>query len=159
MIEGVIVKQLKVFPDVPDTPTTEHQPLGFLMEVLREDDQLLSKFGQTTFTVTPPGTIKAFHWHAHQDDLWFIASGKAHVVLYDRRVGSPTFGQTDVIAAGTDDYKLIVIPVGVAHGFKVISPDPVLLFYHTTEPYNAAAPDEERIPFDDPTIHFDWSAV
>lgn len=155
MINGVKIKKLKVWPDEPDLNQPDVKP-GFLMEVLRSDEGLLEKFGQTTFTVAYKGTIKAFHWHKKQDDLWFVATGKAGVVLYDLRKDSPTYGQTQVIYAGKDDYKLILIPKGVVHGYKVLSDEPVLLFYHTTEPYNRENPDEERIAYDDPKIGFDW---
>jgi len=154
MIKGVTIKELTVHEDVPDTETSEK--LGFLMEVLRDDDNLLKRFGQSTFTVSYKGAIKAFHWHKRQDDLWFVASGKARVVLHDLRKDSPTFGVTQTLTAGVDDYKLIVIPSGVAHGFQVVSEEPVMLFYHTTESYDSSNPDEERIPHDDETINFDW---
>lgn len=165
MIQGVKIKKLVVHQDVPDTPSSSPSKLvgesgnrtGFLMEVLRNNEGLLKKFGQTTFTVAYAGTIKAFHWHKKQDDLWFVATGKAMVVLHDLREDSKTLGETQVIYAGSDDYKLILIPVGVAHGYKVLSDEPVLLFYHTTEPYNAKNPDEERLPHDDPKIDFDWN--
>ena len=156
MIEGVKIKRLQVHKDVPDAEQAGIQP-GFLMEVLRADEDLLSKFGQSTFTVAHGGTIKAFHWHKKQDDLWFVASGTAAVVLHDLREGSITRGQTDVISAGAGDYKLIVIPAGVAHGYKVVSKEPVLLFYHTTQPYSVKTPDEERIAWNDAKIGFDWS--
>ena len=154
MIDGVIIKKLKVHPDVSDTESTGRR--GFLMEVLRDDDGLLKRFGQTTFTVAYPGTIKAFHWHKHQNDLWFIASGTARIVLHDLRQESRTRGRTDVFMAGTDAYVLIVIPPGVAHGYQVVSDEPVLLFYHTDRSYNPDKPDEERINYDDPRINFDW---
>ena len=157
MIEGVKIKQLKVHQDIADSPEGAGEQPGFLMEILRNDEGLLSQFGQSTMTVAYPGTVKAFHWHKHQDDLWFIASGKAKVVLHDLRQDSPTHGQTQVLYAGTDDWKLIVIPVGVAHGYKVIGNEPVTMFYHTTEVYNPTAPDEGRIAYNDPTIGFDWS--
>jgi dTDP-4-dehydrorhamnose 3,5-epimerase len=38
----------------------------------------------------------------------------------------------------------------------VLGVQPAALFYHTTERYDPAAPDEERIPFDDPRVGFDW---
>ncbi|MDO8559530.1 MAG: dTDP-4-dehydrorhamnose 3,5-epimerase family protein [bacterium] len=126
------------------------------MEVVRDDEVLLSRFGQSTFTVTYPGAIKAFHWHRKQDDVWFVAGGTALVVLYDQRKNSPTFGQTQTTRAGKDDYKVIVIPAGVVHGYKVLGNEPVLLFYHTTQSYDAKDPDEERLAYDDPTISFDW---
>lgn len=157
-ITGVKIKQLIVHRDIPDREDGTVET-GFLMEVLRDDDKLLTRFGQTTFTVAYKNTIKAFHWHKKQDDLWFIASGRAVVVLHDLREDSDTFGVTQVIPAGEDDYKLILIPTGVAHGYKVISEEPVMLFYHTTESYNLDSPDEERIPWDDPVIGFDWESV
>ena len=155
MIEGVIIKKLNVHADIPDTDEVLSEP-GFLMEVLRDDDKLLKKFGQTTFTVAYQGTIKAWHYHKQQDDLWFVATGKAMVVLYDMRDDSATKGETQVINAGEGDYKLILIPIGVAHGYKVISKEPVLLFYHTTKSYDPANPDEERLAWDDKKINFDW---
>ena len=157
MIKGVKIKNLKVWPDKPDLEPTKAK-LGFLMEVLRSDEGLLSQFGQTTFTVAYKGTIKAFHFHKIQDDLWFIATGRAKIVLHDLRKKSKTYGETQVIKACPQkkDYKLILIPKGVAHGYKVESNEPVLLFYHTTQPYNAKSPDEERIPFDSKVIGYQW---
>ncbi|MBU1167224.1 dTDP-4-dehydrorhamnose 3,5-epimerase family protein [Patescibacteria group bacterium] len=159
MIDGVKIKELKVWPDVPDTPEEETHKPGFLMEVLRSDEGLMEKYGQTTFTVAYKDTIKAFHWHKKQDDLWFMPTGKAVIVLHDLREESPTKGETQEIIAGVDNYKLVVIPKGVAHGYKVLSDEPVLLFYHTTEPYNADNPDEERVPYNDSKIGYDWSRV
>jgi dTDP-4-dehydrorhamnose 3,5-epimerase len=156
MIDGVKIKELIVRDDIPDRDEDVSKP-GFLVEVLRNDDELLSKFGQTTFTVAYKDTIKAFHYHEKQDDLWFIASGKAMIVLYDMRENSPTKGETQVIIAGKDDYKLVTIPIGVAHGYKVLSDEPVMLFYHTTESYNANDPDEKRMAYDDPEVGFDWN--
>ena len=147
-IRGVVVKELVRHCD----------ERGYLLEVLRDDDGLLSRFGQSTYTLTYPGVIKAFHWHRHQDDLWFIAQGEARVVLYDLREDSPTKGVTQVIYAGEHRPLLILIPAGVAHGYQVLGSKPLGLFYHTTRSYDPRDPDEERIPYDDPTIGFDWES-
>lgn len=155
MIDGVKIKKIKTHNDVPDTNEPGERP-GFLMEVLRDDEGLLEKFGQSTFTVAYPGTIKAFHWHKKQDDLWFFARGKALVVLYDLRDSSHTKGITQTIEADANNPQLIVIPKGVAHGYKALGDEPVYLFYHTTEHYNPEEPDEERIVYDDAKIGFDW---
>ena len=154
MIHGVKIKKLKVWEDKPDLKQ-KVEP-GFFMEVLRDDDKLLKRFGQNNFTIAHKGTIKAFHWHKHQDDLWFIAAGRAKIVLYDQRKSSPTHGKTQIITAGADDYKLVLIPVGVVHGYKVISDEPCLLFYHVTKAYNRGKPDEERINPYDKTINYKW---
>jgi len=146
MIDGVVVKTCAVHCD----------DRGRLMEVVREDEPVFRDVRQTTFTVAYPGVIKAFHWHKRQWDVWFFASGMAQVVLYDLREGSPTCGRTDVLYMGDRRPLVVAIPPGVAHGYRVLGAEPAALFYHTSERYDPAAPDEERIPFDDPRIGFDW---
>ena len=146
MIDGVVIKRLVRHCD----------ERGFFLEVLRDDDGVLRRFGQTSYTMSYPGVIKAFHWHRRQDDLWFVATGNALVALYDLREDSPTRGVTQSLITGEQDPLLIVIPAGVAHGYKVLGDKPVGLFYHTTESYQRSDPDEERIPYDDPAIGFDW---
>jgi dTDP-4-dehydrorhamnose 3,5-epimerase len=146
-IHDVVIKKLITHPD----------DRGYVREVLRDDDNLLERFGQTTVTRTYPGVIKAFHWHKRQDDVWYVAQGMARVVMHDLRKDSPTHGETQVVFAGEDNPVLIMIPRGVAHGYQVLGDTPVLLFYHVTQSYNPDDPDEERISFDDPLIGFDWS--
>ena len=146
MIDGVIVKK----------PTVHSDDRGYLMEVLRDDEPVFHEVRQTTFTVAYPGVIKAFHWHKRQWDVWFFHFGSAQVVLYDMRKDSPTRGETQVLYAGERSPLVIAIPPGVAHGYRVLGTQPAGLLYHTTEHYDPADPDEERIPFDDPAIGFDW---
>jgi dTDP-4-dehydrorhamnose 3,5-epimerase len=146
-IHDVVVKKLITHPD----------DRGYFREILRDDDNMLRRFGQTAITKSYPGVIKAFHWHEDQDDVWYVAGGMARIVLYDRRPRSQTNGVTQVIYAGDDNPLSVLIPTGIAHGYQVLGNEPVILFYHVTKSYNPAAPDEQRIPFDDPTIAFDWS--
>src|SRR5581483_11119771 len=58
LIEGVKIKALKVLPD----------ERGYLMEILRADDPLFSKFGQVYVSATYPGVVKAWHYHRVQVD-------------------------------------------------------------------------------------------
>ncbi len=103
-----------------------------------------------------PGVIKAFHYHENQDDLWFFPSGNAQVVLYDLR-DSSTKGQTDVYYMGEENPILLLIPKGVAHGYRVLGPTPATIIYFTTQSYDAKDPDEKRIPWNDKNIGFDWA--
>jgi len=146
-IHDVVIKKL----------VTHSDDRGYFREMLRDDDQLLSRFGQTSVTKTYPGVIKAFHWHDKQDDIWYVVDGMARVVLYDIRPESPSFKETQVIYAGEDNPVVIYIPIGVAHGYQVLGTKPVLLVYHVTQSYNPASPDDDRIAWNDPEIGFDWS--
>lgn len=147
MIQGVVAKKLVRHPD----------DRGYFMEVLRDDDGLLSRFGQASFSKTYPGVIKAFHYHELQDDLWFFPSGNAQVVLHDLRADSQTKGETNVFYMGEDNPQLLVIPIGVAHGYRVLGNEPAVIMYFTTMSYDPKNPDEKRIAWDDPGIGFDWT--
>ena len=147
MIDGVHLKKLAVHTD----------DRGFLMEVMKFGEASFQTIKQTTYTEAFPGVIKAFHWHRRQWDMWFFVRGMAQVVLYDLRPESPTHRQTDVVIMGDRSPALLAIPIGVAHGYRVLGTKPAGLFYHTSEAYDPADPDEERIPFDDPAIGFDWT--
>lgn len=147
MIEGVKVKKL-----------TKHcDDRGYFMELVRDNENLLSRFGQASMSMSYPGVIKAFHYHEKQDDVWFFPIGNAQVVLYDLRRDSKTNGQTDVFYMGEENPIVLVIPKGVAHGYRVLGQKPAAMIYFTTESYNPNQPDEKRIPWNDPMIGFDWT--
>jgi dTDP-4-dehydrorhamnose 3,5-epimerase len=148
-IQGVRVKRLVRHPD----------DRGFFQEILRDDDGLLSRFGQLSFSKSYPGVIKAFHYHERQDDLWFFPVGNAQVVLHDMRSDSDTHGVTQVLYLGEDNPILVLIPKGVAHGYRVLGSEPAVIMYVTTESYQASDPDEYRIPYDDPSIGFNWETA
>ncbi|OPX88426.1 MAG: dTDP-4-dehydrorhamnose 3,5-epimerase [Pelotomaculum sp. PtaB.Bin013] len=147
MIKDVQVKRL----------VKHNDDRGFFMEILRDDDQLLTRFGQASMSRTYPGVVKAFHYHEYQDDLWFFPVGNAQVVLHDLREGSPTKGETNVFYLGEDNPLLLVIPKMVAHGYRVLGNMPALIVYFTTASYKPDKPDEKRLAWDDPDIGFDWT--
>lgn len=147
MIQGVEVKKLVRHPD----------DRGFFMEILRDDDELLKRFGQASLSKSYPGVIKAFHYHKRQDDIWFFPVGNAQVVLHDMREDSPTKGETNVFYLGEDNPQIVLIPTGVAHGYRVLGNTPAVIVYFTTESYDPKNPDEYRLAWDDPSIGFDWN--
>jgi dTDP-4-dehydrorhamnose 3,5-epimerase len=101
--------------------------------------------------------IKAFHYHENQDDIWFFPVGNVEVVLYDRREGSMTKGETNIFYLGEDNPEIVLIPAGVAHGYRVLGNKPAYIVYFTTNSYNPEEPDEKRIPWNDSVIGFDWN--
>ncbi|MDF9414031.1 spore coat protein [Brevibacillus laterosporus] len=149
MIEGVKVKKLIKFAD----------DRGYFMEVWRDDDLMLEKFGQLSASLTYPGVIKAFHYHKKQDDIWFFPAGNAQVVLHDLRDESPTKGKTDVYYMGENHLISLFIPRGVAHGYRVLGQQPAVITYLTNNSYDPKDPDEYRISYDDKTINFNWDTV
>lgn len=146
MIQGVEVKDLVTHPD----------ERGFFRELIRKTDPFFSEgFGQWSHTKTYEGAAKAWHVHRKQIDWWYVAVGTIKVALYDTRQDSPTVGKTMELLLGADQgAKVLKIPPGVAHGYKVIE-GPAHLFYITSNTYDAS--DEGRIPHNDPKIGYDWT--
>lgn len=146
MIDGVKTKQLKVIAD----------ERGYLMEMLRNDDEVFDKFGQTYVTCCYENVVKGWHYHRKQTDHFVCVKGMAKVVLYDGREGSPTHGEINEFFMGEKNPILLKIPTMVMHGFKAIAGDYALIVNSPTEPYNYAEPDEFRRPFDAEEIPYDW---
>jgi dTDP-4-dehydrorhamnose 3,5-epimerase len=151
LIEGVQIESLKVYPD----------DRGFFCELARLGNGLAAKMVpndqckiQVSLTLTYPGTIKAIHYHSEQSDLWAPVSGMVQVFLYDLRRNSSTFGSINTIFAGRFQPWEILIPPGVAHGYKALGVEPIQLVYFTDRHYNPA--DELRLPYDHPDIAYDW---
>ena len=131
---------------------------GYFLEVIRMKQGLAADFPPETTQVSAalsyPGTIKAFHFHKFQTDLWVPAAGMLQVTLVDLRPESTTFGAKNTIYVGTLRPWQILIPPGVGHGYKVIGESPAMLVYVTNRIYNPA--DEGRIAYNDPSIQYDW---
>ena len=146
MIEGVKIKQLKVIPD----------ERGFLMEMLRCDDEFFLKFGQMYLTVAYPGAVKGWHYHKKQTDHFAVVKGMLKVVLYDSREDSATSGEVNEFFMGDKNPILLVIPPYVLHGMKGIGAEPGYLVNCPTEPYDYKNPDEFRVDPHDNDIPYDW---
>jgi dTDP-4-dehydrorhamnose 3,5-epimerase len=147
MIDGVKIRELASHVD----------ERGYFREVLRDDENFISCFGQVSLSLTKPGVIKAFHWHNLQDDVFYAVSGESQVVLYDRRENSNTFKELMTFKMSGNDPKILFIPRGVAHGYKAMGKIDLIMLYIMTKSYNKNSPDELRIPFDDKTINFNWN--
>lgn len=146
MIDGVLVHPLKANAD----------ERGFLMEILRENDPHFTRFAQVYVSKNFPGIIRAWHYHRKQTDIWCAVSGMIKAVMYDMRADSPTQGEVQEIFMGDDHRVALVIPVGVAHGYKTFGQSPSMLLNFTDFLYNRDEPDEFRIPFDSPEVPYQW---
>ncbi len=147
MIDGVVVKKLKVIPD----------ERGYLMEMMRADDDFFQKFGQIYMTVVYPGVVKGWHYHKKQTDHFVCVKGMIKVALYDGREDSPTHGEVNEFFLGEQNRILLVIPKLVLHGMKGVGTEPGLLINCPTEMYDYKNPDEFRVDPHDNDIPYDWS--
>jgi dTDP-4-dehydrorhamnose 3,5-epimerase len=142
---------VQVFPVWPDDR-------GYFLEVARLGKGLVSGFPaastQVSTALNYPGIIKAFHYHKFQTDYWVPAAGLLQVALVDLRCGSRTYGVKNTLYLGALRPWQLLIPPGVAHGYKVIGEHPSVLVYITNRIYDPK--DEGRIPYNDTAIAYDW---
>jgi len=146
MINGVKTKKLKILPD----------ERGWLVEILRCDEEIYEKFGQVYLTTVYSGVVKAWHLHKLQTDNFTCIKGEIKVALYDAREGSPTYKEINEFLIGEDNPMLIKVPPFVYHGWKGVGEDTAYIINIPTLSYNYKTPDEYRLPPDTKDIPYDW---
>jgi len=147
MIDGVKTKKLRVIPD----------DRGRLMEILRADDEVFTKFGQVYATTVYPGVVKAWHYHKKQVDNIAVVAGMVKLALFDHREDSPTRSQLMEFCIGIHNPLLVQIPPGVCHGFMAVGTQEAIVINTPSEPYDRQDPDEYRIDAHSPDIPYDWT--
>ena len=102
------------------------------------------------------GTIRGLHFqippHA-QAKLVRVVRGAVLDVAVDLRFGSPTFGRHVAATISADEWNMLYIPEGFAHGFCTLVADTEVV-YKASRHY---APTHDRgIAWDDPALGIDW---
>lgn len=153
MIEGVKIKELGTFSD----------ERGYFREVCRFPDFDVTPM-QASHAFRVAGQSNGWHIHRYHDELFYVARGVLRLCLKDCRTGTgvrvsyPYDDLWDVtvnfgLSKTPDEYEEIVmsehctlavlVPAGIAHGYKVLSD--VDIFYFATKTYETSRHDEGRI--------------
>lgn len=159
-LPGVKTYDLKIFPD----------ERGFFSEALRKDwEPLLENewIAQVNMSYSYSGIVRAWHRHQRgQIDYFLVINGAMKICAYDDRVDSLTKGKLVEVVTNEKKPQIIRIPGYYWHGTKTVSSDPSLTIYFATRLYNYQDPDEERRPWNDPTIidhrtnkAYDWNKI
>lgn len=158
MLPGVRSLDVKKLPD----------ERGFFVEAIRSDwSELLEgdTIVQANFSMSYPGMIRAWHRHRRgQVDYFIVVQGAMKICAYDDEPGSPTRGQLDEVIASSERLQVVRIPGKYWHGTKTVSSCPSLTCYMVNRLYDYSSPDEERRPWNDPSVldpktkvPFDWN--
>jgi dTDP-4-dehydrorhamnose 3,5-epimerase len=148
-LPGVIVIEPKVYSD----------KRGFFLETFREDVLLQAginaHFVQDNHTRSSHGVLRGLHYQMIQTQgkLVRVATGSVFDVVVDVRSGSPSFGQWFGTELNDDNFKMMYVPPGFAHGFIVLS-ETADFIYKCTDYYHPES--EQVIAWDDPDLNIDW---
>lgn len=138
MLQGVETKPL----------TKRADERGFFTELVRKDWMADDSLQQCNFSITFPGVVRAWHRHTRgQTDLFVVLRGAVKLCAFDDETT-----ELNEIILTSDVLQLVRIPGHYWHGFKAIGDQRAFLVYFVNRLYDYVAPDEERRPWDDPTI-------
>ena len=150
-IAGALVLEPRVFED----------ERGFFLESYNENVfvglGIYEKFVQDNHSYSKRGVLRGLHYQVQraQGKLVRVVSGEVLDVFLDLRRSSPTFGRWHAVKLSGENRLLAWIPVGLAHGFCVLSESAHVL-YKSTEFY---FPELERtVLWNDPDLRIDWES-
>jgi dTDP-4-dehydrorhamnose 3,5-epimerase len=148
-LPGVFIVEPRVFSD----------ERGFFFESFNERSMaeigINEHFVQDNHSSSRRNVIRGLHYQIKQlqGKLVRAVEGEILDVAVDLRRNSPTFGRWEAAVLSGDNKRMLWIPVGFAHGFRVIS-EKAQVLYKATDYY---APEYERtLAWNDPQLKIDW---
>jgi len=132
---------------------------GFFLETWNEetfrDAGFDLTFVQDNHSRSSSGILRGLHFQTEQTQgkLVRITSGEVFDVAVDLRRSSPTLGQWYGVSLSAENYRMLWVPPGFAHGFYVVSEYADFL-YKCTELYHPAS--ELTLAWNDPTVGIEW---
>jgi len=148
-LPGVFILEPRVFGD----------ERGFFLESYNErvfvDLGIEERFVQDNHSRSRRNVLRGLHYqiqHA-QGKLVRVAEGEILDVAVDLRRSSPTFGGWEAVRLSGENKRMLWMPKGFAHGFRVIS-EKAHVLYKATDYY---APEYERtLAWNDPNLKIEW---
>ncbi len=105
---------------------------------------------------TQKGVLRGLHFQKppfSQTKLVRVVQGKVYDVIVDLRKNSPTFGKWKGFLLSADNFEMLLVPQGFAHGFLTLE-DNTEFMYKVDNFYNKES--EGGIIWNDEELKIDW---
>ena len=142
-LPGVFILEPRVFGD----------ERGFFFESYNQrvmaEAGILERFVQDNHSCSSRNVLRGLHYQVKhpQGKLVRVADGEILDVAVDMRRSSPSFGRWEAVRLSGENKRMLWIPAGFAHGFRVLS-EKAHVLYKATDFY---APEHERtLAWNDP---------
>jgi len=148
-LPGVLLLEPRVFRDAR----------GFFLESFSEKAMasagILANFVQDNHSYSVQNVLRGMHYQVGhpQGKLVRVVRGEIFDVAVDLRKSSPTFGKWGGVTLSGDNFRMLWIPAGFAHGFHVLSEDAHVL-YKATDFYQPEC--ERTLAWNDPDVNINW---
>jgi dTDP-4-dehydrorhamnose 3,5-epimerase len=148
-LPGVVILEPRVFGDVR----------GFFLESYNEkafaELGIDERFVQDNHSSSRRNVLRGLHYQIKQPQGKLVRAVEGEIldVAVDVRRSSPTFGGWEAVRLSGENKRMLWIPAGFAHGFRVLSATAQVL-YKATDYY---APEHERtVAWNDSDLKIDW---
>ncbi len=148
-LPGLVILEPRVFGD----------ERGFFLESYNQkafaELGIDDRFVQDNHSSSRQNVLRGLHYQIKQAQGKLVRAVEGEIldVALDLRRSSPTFGRWEAVELSSENKRMLWIPVGFAHGFRVIS-EKAQVLYKSTEYY---APEHERtVAWNDPDLKIDW---
>ncbi len=148
-LPGVLLLEPRVFGD----------DRGFFLESYNErtfaDLGIREKFVQDNHSFSSRNVLRGLHYQIQhpQGKLVRAITGEILDVVLDLRRSSQTFGKWESFRLSGENKRILWVPPGFAHGFRVVS-ETANVTYKTTDFYSVEH--EQTISWNDPDLKIDW---
>jgi dTDP-4-dehydrorhamnose 3,5-epimerase len=148
-LAGMLILEPRVFGD----------DRGFFLESYNQKTMaevgIVEQFVQDNHSFSAHNVVRGLHYQVQrpQGKLVRVVAGEILDVAVDLRRSSPSFGRWEAVRLSGDNQRMVWIPTGFAHGFRVVSANAHVL-YKTTDFYFPEF--EHTLAWNDPDLKIDW---
>lgn len=153
----------KISTSLPDLfvlePRVFGDERGFFLESYNEkvftNVGIGERFVQDNHSSSRRNVLRGLHYQIRQAQGKLVRAVEGEIldVAVDMRRSSPTFGRWEAVRLSGENKRMLWIPAGFAHGFRVIS-EKAQVLYKATDYY---APEHERtLAWNDADLKINW---
>jgi dTDP-4-dehydrorhamnose 3,5-epimerase len=149
-LKGLLIIEPQVFKDERGYFYESYNQEKFLKVGIRD------VFVQDNQSLSQKNVVRGLHFQHPpyaQAKLVRVIKGSVYDVVVDIRKDSPTYGQSFGIELTEENFLMLYVPIGFAHGFATLQ-DNTIFAYKCSAFYNKAS--EDTILWNDPTLNIDW---
>ena len=143
-IDGLKILEPKIFQDLR----------GRFVKTFNKENGLKIEIKESYYSISHKDVIRGMHFQIPPYDhikLVYVPNGAIIDVVLDIRRDSPTYKKFFKIKLSAENGKVLIIPKGLAHGFKSLQDNTIAVYMQTT----CYSPEhDEGIRFD--SFGFDW---
>ena len=114
---------------------------GFLIEFLREDENILNFRGQVYASTISPGDIRGNHYHNEKTEIFCVMKGKLKVLV--QQINSEKIDEY-ILDSNKDMLDRLLVHPKFAHTFINVSKEEAILLAYGDKVHNHDDPDQHQ---------------